>query len=121
MASRFSGEGFDGALRPARSVREIMRADGEAFVRWAYVTMLGRPAEAEGLAFYLRRMSEGKTKVSILKQMKKSAEGRAYRAKLPGLDGAIRRAMLKRAPMVGPVYLWLLNGSDTKRLMAPAE
>lgn len=121
MASRFSDEASNRPLRPARSVSEIMRADGEIFVRWAYITMLGRPADAGGLAFYLRRMSEGKTKVSILKQMKKSAEGRAYHARLPGLGNAIRRAMLKRAPVVGPVYLWLLNGSGTKRLMAPAE
>ncbi|MEJ7934169.1 DUF4214 domain-containing protein [Sphingobium sp. AN558] len=121
MTSRFSVEDFDGSLRPARSVREIMRADGEAFVRWAYITMLGRQADADGLAFYLRRMSEGKTKVSILKQLKKSAEGRIYGANLPGLAIAIRRAMLKRAPVVGPVYLWLLNASDSKRLIAPAE
>lgn len=117
MASRFDN---GRVLAPARSAKELMRADGELFVRWAYATLLRREADLEGLRFYLRRMSEGKTKISILKQMSRSPEGKAQAVRLPGLQGAIRRAMLKRAPVVGPVYVWLLGGSQTARLTGPS-
>jgi hypothetical protein len=119
MASRHFDGAMAGGPSAAQSVKEIMRFDGEQFVRRAYLALLGRSADQDGLAFYLRRMAEGKTKVSILKQISRSPEGRAHGVRMPGLDGAIRRAMLKRAPVVGPVYLWLLGGSDVKRLPPP--
>jgi hypothetical protein len=120
MSSRLSEIGDFQAFAPARSVQEITRADGETFVRWAYVTLLGRQADPDGLRFYLRRMMEGKTKVSVLKQISRSPEGVAYGARLKGLQGAIRRAMFKRAPVVGPIYLWLLGANEIKRLSGPS-
>jgi len=67
MPSRSSKKKPSALLLPATWLDQIMEADGDIFVRWAYITMLGRPADAEGLAFYLRRMTEGKSKVSVLK------------------------------------------------------
>lgn len=104
MPSRSSKKKPSALLLPATSLDQIMEVDGDIFVRWAYITMLGRPADAEGLAFYLRRMTEGKSKVSVLKQLSRSAEGRGHGVRLAGLDGAIRRAMLARAPIIGPVF-----------------
>ncbi|MET0370928.1 MAG: DUF4214 domain-containing protein [Sphingobium sp.] len=105
---------------PARSAKELMRADGEQFVRWAYITLLGRPADPEGLRFYLRRMDEGKTKVSIMKQLSRSAEGRAHGARLSDLQPLIRRAIIKRTPVVGTVYQWLVGGTQPPRLSPPS-
>ena len=120
MASRFlESERFD-HLAPAQSVQELMRADGETFLRWAYYTLLGRGPDPEGMGYFLGRMAEGKSKVSILQQISRSAEGKAYGAKLPGLQRAIRKSMFKRAPVIGPVYLWLLGGNEIKRLSGPA-
>ncbi|MCP1471183.1 hypothetical protein J3E64_002887 [Sphingobium sp. OAS761] len=119
MASRHSEIDIFVATRPAQSAQQLMRTDGELFVRWAYVTLLGRLPEEEGLAFYLRRMGEGKTKTSVLKQISRSPEGRAYGLHLPGLEAAVRRAALKRAPVIGPVYRWLLGSAPVKRLPAP--
>lgn len=86
--------------------------DSEAFVRWAYVTMLGRPVDPEGLAFYLRRMEEGKSRISVLKQLKLSTEGRMFDAQLPGLDIAIRQAKLERIPIIGTIYRRLQRGGQ---------
>ncbi len=119
MASRHSEFDIFLAARPARSAQELMRADGELFVRWAYITLLERQADPQGLAFYLQRMEAGKTKVSVLKQISRSPEGRAHRRHLPGLQAAVRRAMMKRAPVIGPVYRWLLADGSVKRLPPP--
>ncbi|CAM5520738.1 hypothetical protein SSCI18S_03892 [Sphingobium scionense] len=90
--------------------------DSEAFVRWAYVTMLGRPVDPEGLAFYLRRMDEGKSKISVLKQLKLSAEGRVFDAQLQGLDSAIQQEKLERIPVIGPIYRWFQTQSEARTL-----
>jgi hypothetical protein len=119
MASRHvEGLRFDGGSGGI-TAKDIMCLDGEAFLRRAYVVLLGRPADPEGLAFYLRRMAERTTKVSVLKQISRSPEGRAYGAKLPGLAAAIRRARLRSAPVIGPVYIWLHGGNAVKRLPPP--
>jgi hypothetical protein len=101
MASRDDNAAF--SMRPAAgSARELIGAgDDEGFLRWAYVTLLGRPADPEGLNVYLRQMAAGKSKVSILKQLSRSDEGRAHGARLPDLDGLIRGDMWTRVPVVG--------------------
>ncbi|WHO40197.1 DUF4214 domain-containing protein [Sphingobium sp. AP49] len=119
MPSRTMGFVAKEVFHPAQSLQAITAVDGDIFVRWAYITLLGRPADEAGLAFYLRRMREGKTKVSILKQLRRSPEGRAFGAHLPGLEGAIRRAMLERAPLIGPVYQRLRGGAEQPRQILP--
>ncbi|MDI1296859.1 MAG: DUF4214 domain-containing protein [bacterium] len=114
MSSRFVAYGTDSGQASggyaATSVDALMKADGETFVRWAYITLLGRMADPVGIAFYLAKMEAGKSKISILKQLSLSSEGRAYGAQLPGLHRAILNHRIKSAPIVGPVYRWLLGG-----------
>lgn len=75
---------------PAANVQELVAHDGKAFLRRAYVTLLGREIEPEGLATHLPQLRKmGREKV--LFAIATSEEGRRFGASVPGLDALIAR------------------------------
>ena len=78
------------APEPAKSLGEILSSDDKEFVRLAYLTVLGRPADTEGEAYYTDRIRRGHTKMEVLDQLRRSDE--AKRVPLsPDLEDALRR------------------------------
>jgi glycosyltransferase involved in cell wall biosynthesis len=77
------------------TLEELLDLDDDSFVQAAYLTVLGREADQEGLAYYLRRARSGIGKLHILGQLRHSPEGRSRATNVSGLDKAIRFNKLK--------------------------
>jgi Domain of unknown function (DUF4214) len=96
---------------PVSSVDDLIQLHDQAFVQQAYQSILGRAADAEGHAYYLRRLRAGVSKISILAQMCRSMEGKAQSVQIEGLHSAIKREARGRLPLVGWIFR-RLDGMD---------
>jgi glycosyltransferase involved in cell wall biosynthesis len=72
------------------SLNELLDLDDDAFVLAAYRAILGREADHDGFAYYLRRCRNGIDKLHILQQLRFSREGQQHGERVSGLDKAIR-------------------------------
>lgn len=91
--------------QPANSLDELCSLDDRDFVRCAYVTILGRNADTHGEAFYLGHLRAGDTKCSIVRKLRRSAEGRRFDPGIPRLDRDLRKDRNATIPMFG----WLIR------------
>jgi FkbM family methyltransferase len=94
----------------ARTLSELLDHDDSIFVRCAYLTVLGRAADADGYSHYLGWLRRGAAKQSILWQLRKSAEGRAHDPLVAGLDREIKRYRYGKTPVFGGLFLWASGG-----------
>jgi SAM-dependent methyltransferase len=81
----------------------LLELDGLAFVDAAYRTILARAPDDAGVAYFMREMAAGRSKVMLLGQLQRSAEGRSAGRVVPGLR---RRYVMQRAyrvPVLGGV------------------
>lgn len=92
----------DGRLQ-AHSVDQLLSLDDLAFVRSAYLTVLGRTADPQGESHYLTLLRQGVAKLHILRQMRRSPEGRSHDPGLSELDRATSRYWWGRTPLAGPL------------------
>ena len=83
------------APEQAKSLADLLSCDTEEFVRLAYLTVLARPADTEGEAYYTDRIRRGHTKMEVLEQLRKSDEAKRV-PQLPDLDAALRRFRVAR-------------------------
>jgi hypothetical protein len=84
------------------SVRHLLTMHGEAFLSEAYRMLLGRQPDAEGKAYYLSRLRNGKSKLEVIAQLHNSPEGQAY-----PVERTERRAASAQAPQnscAGPAH-----------------
>ena len=88
-------------VRRAASLDELLFLADRAFIRCAFLTLLGREIDPEGEAYYLSRLRRGYAKIALLKQLRRSAEGRQNDPGIAGLDRAIARYRRANLPMVG--------------------
>jgi hypothetical protein len=68
---------------PPYRLRQILTLDGPEFLGQAYLLMLGRPIDPDGFRNYVAQMSAGKSKLSILAELRASQEGLAHGANTP--------------------------------------
>jgi hypothetical protein len=98
----------------ARNLEELLSFHDEAFLRAAYLAVLGREADEEGLASYLPALRAGASKIRVLAYLRgsrESAEREAalasnpkaapQRALLAQVDRAVRRDGWQRVPFAG--------------------
>ena len=95
----------------ATTLGELLSCHDQRFVHCAYLTLLGRAPDHEGLSYYLGRLRMGYSKITILAQLCLSAEGKTHAVKLLGLDSAIQRYKRGRWPLIGR-YLQSTSGTD---------
>ena len=62
----------------------LVQFEGRQFVEIAYLTLLKRQPDIDGLSFYLGRIQDGVTKLQILHEIFFSAECRGIGSELPG-------------------------------------
>ncbi len=67
---------------------EILQGEDRQFVRNAYWAMLGRAVDETGLNIYTAMLAAGNSRVEVLMELRRSAEGRARNANMDGLDAA---------------------------------
>ena len=73
----------------------MMVLDDEAFVRQAYLRLLGRGADAEGLSSYLQQMQQGVNRSEIYQDLAGSEEAHRYELRRQQM----RRSLAVSAPM----------------------
>jgi FkbM family methyltransferase len=89
----------------APSLNELCDFADRDFVRCAFVTMLGRQPDPQGEAYYLRRLRDGESMLTILWALRRSGEGRAHDPGITGLDRTLRKHRNANLPVVG----WLVR------------
>ena len=89
------------------------------FVRCAFVTILGRQPDPEGEAYYLARLRSGVAKLSILRQLRNSQEGRNHDPGIAGLDRALRRHRNASRPFFGLLIRWVTRREGDSIVQRP--
>jgi hypothetical protein len=79
-----------------RHVDDLLALEREHFVRAIYRELLGREADPTGLRDYVARLDRGDAKYRIIADICEDPEGKAYGARLPGLDLLIAQDTLAR-------------------------
>lgn len=97
---------------PITSVPRLLAPHDAEFIRVAYQAVLGRAPDPEGGTYYLARLRTGTHKLEILRQLRRSAEGRAFVPGVAGLDRAIRRHRRSNWPLFGPVIRLFTAGES---------
>ena len=82
---------WDGPAPQVANAQELLDLEGADFVKAAYVALLGREVDAAGGDNYIRRLRDGWSRMSIVKGLCTSDEGKAHDRRLPGLDKALAR------------------------------
>lgn len=75
-----------GQLGKISDLRQLLSLDGYAFIEGAYRTLLGREPDDGGIATYLRLMSRGWSKKSILYNLRQAAKDQGREEPFVGLD-----------------------------------
>jgi hypothetical protein len=73
----------------ATSVYELLSLYNEQFVRSAFITLLGREPDPDGMKYYLGRLRDGYGKKNVIFQLAKSEEAKNINADLDGLSELI--------------------------------
>jgi hypothetical protein len=74
---------------PDASFDELIDLGDADFVKRAYLEILDRPADDDGLRNYVRQLRRGRRKLEILRELVESEEGRAKGALLAGKEEAL--------------------------------
>lgn len=89
------------SAHPPESVDHLLELHDTRFVRAAYLALLGRAADVQGHANYLRLLRRGVSKTEIIRVLADSDEGRRANRKLPGLDSLLRTPPEKEPGRIG--------------------
>jgi glycosyltransferase involved in cell wall biosynthesis len=71
------------------TLAELLSLDNEHFIYSAYLALLGRVSDPEGLRYYHHRLHAGIPKIEILAQLRYSKEGKTRTSNVEGLDREI--------------------------------
>jgi hypothetical protein len=90
--------------------------DDVAFVRCAFVTVLGRQPDTEGEAYYTDRIRRGHSKMEILWQLRTSAEAARHDPGIAGFDRALRKSRWERGRMGWLIRFFTRGEGDSAAL-----
>ena len=82
---------WDGPTAQVANVQELLDLEGTAFIKAAYLALLGREVDEEGGRNYARKLRGGWSKMSVVKGLAASDEARRFGPQLPGLHKALQR------------------------------
>jgi hypothetical protein len=87
----------DQSIEPilADNMDMLLELEGDEFVRCAYLTILNRAPDYDGMTHYLQRLRAGHSKIEILRSLLRSDEARASNVQIPWITRAILRHKLK--------------------------
>lgn len=96
----------------ATTLEELLAHYDIQFIYCAYLTLLGREPDADGLNYYSRRLRSGFSKISVLLQLKQSFEGKSHAADVTGLNSAINKYKKEQQPLIGWVFRLVNDGEN---------
>jgi hypothetical protein len=118
-ALRIELPGFPGEETPAEpqvdTLDELFALEDRAFIRAAFVAVLGRRPDPQGLEAYLAHRRAGMPRVEILHHLATSPEGRERSPRLEGLGACLRRYRWSRLPVLGAWIGALLSAKEMAR------
>lgn len=82
------------------SLLALYALEPQAFLRKAYLLLLGRPIDDGGRVHYGHRLDAGTPRIQILRELAASAEGRAAGRRLPGLSEPVAARWWHRLPLL---------------------
>jgi GT2 family glycosyltransferase len=92
------------AIVAAKNLDSLLRHEDRHFVVCAYLTILKRRPDPEGLANHLTLLRRGTSKMQILSSMKNSPEGRNVEGELEGMRASAERYKWYRWPRIGSLF-----------------
>ena len=98
-------------MTSSMSLDNFLSLPPEEFVAAAYELLLDRQADEGGKDYYIARLRNGYSKLSVASQLSRSDEARRG-AGIPGLGTALSRYRMGRLPIVGWIFrkLWRVEG-----------
>ena len=88
-------------------IEDLLKNDGETFIKNAYKVILQRDVDEHGLSFYLSMMRSGKlNKVQVLASLRYSKEGRAKRINIKNLYLSYVAIKFYKFPVIGYMVRW---------------
>jgi FkbM family methyltransferase len=93
----------------AHNLAALLEHQGRQFVECAYLTLLNRRPDPEGMRYYVQRLRSGTPKLQILSELHGSDEAKTSGANLPWLRKVTRWQRLGRLPLIGRVLKILSN------------
>jgi len=96
----------------ANSLPELLTWHDVDFVRCAYVTVLGRQPDREGESHYTQQIRVGASKLDVLWNLRRSAEGHRHDPGIAGFDRALKRAAMHRRPILGMIARLFRSDAD---------
>jgi O-antigen biosynthesis protein len=94
---------------------ELFSYQDERFVHYAYLTILGRSPDSEGMLYYLKRVRSGTQKLEVLAQLRLSKEGAIRPSSIVGLDKKIRKYYWLNLPVIGSVLKMVTLGPKPRQ------
>lgn len=96
------------ASRSAYSLQELLQFDDARLVDTAYRVLLQRGPDADGRAYYLHALRQGRlTRIGLLAALRWSPEGVSRGIHVDGLLLPHLLERVQRWPLVGPLFGWL--------------
>ena len=89
---------------PSVKLSFLLRWEGERFVTATYDNVLGRKPDPEGLAHHLEMLSEGVSKLEIIRRIRFSEEGCSADVKVEGLRVRLVLHRLSNLPVIGGLF-----------------
>ncbi len=98
----------------ADTLLQLFAWDDCDFVRCAYVTLLGRPPDEQGEVYYTALVRGGRSKLHVLRQIRRSREGADHDPGIAGLDRALRKAHWEQSPILGFLVRMFTRGAKKR-------
>lgn len=87
---------------------QLLALDAEEFIYEAYLCVLNREPDPEGLAFNVDLLRR-KSKVKILRDLRNSPEGLEKTPRIPDLDNMLKTYDQSRKRFIGTFFWWLFK------------
>jgi FkbM family methyltransferase len=100
------------SITPAISIDELITYHDADFVQCAYITLLGRAPDSEGMRYYIGRLRSGHPKIAIVDQLVSSPEWKSRNSKVIGLQQAVKIYRIRKIPIVGGIWALLYGHSS---------
>jgi FkbM family methyltransferase len=106
--ARSSGESSSGGVQtaadkpvPAQNLMTLLEMPDQGFLQSAYLTILGRLPDDDGLAHFGNRLRSGDSRMAIVRDLYRSKEARNAEVRIPWLSRAIFRYRLAYLLLLG--------------------
>ena len=91
------------------NLQDFLNFHDEDFIHTAYKILLGRPADQNGLDYYLKYIRKGGRKEDVLAYLRFSPEGRAKNVKIRGVFPFLILGVLGKIPIINSIVEFVVG------------